>query len=161
MSSFLKQSLRQISTFLVIYIAWILFTYSLDVQELAFGFVVSILVSVFIHKYTDFKIVDYIFNPFKIFNIFIYAIVFLIVEIQSHLSVAKAIITGNISPAIVRITPEFNSDMGLVLLANSITLTPGTVSVSIDKNLYVHCLNYKKGDKIDYFFNKYGRRVVD
>lgn len=161
MRSFLRQSLRQIGTFIVLYGVWILFTYSLDVQELVFGFVVSLFVSVFIHKYTEFKIVDHIFNPFKILNLAVYVIVFFIVEIKSHLVVSKAIITGNINPAIVKVSSNFNSDLGRVLLANSITLTPGTVSVSIGKNLYVHCLSYEKGDKIDYLFTKYGRRVVD
>ena len=157
----MKQSLRQVGTFLVLYVAWVLFTYSFEVQELAVGFAVSFMVSVFIHKYTEFKVVDYIFNPFKVFHFVVYIIVFLVVEIQSHLSVAKAIITGNINPAIVKISPEFNSDMGRVFLANSITLTPGTVSVSIGKSLYVHCLSYENGDKIDYLFTKYGLRVAD
>ncbi|NOQ55474.1 MAG: Na+/H+ antiporter subunit D [Nanohaloarchaea archaeon] len=161
MSSFLKQSLRQIGTFIVLYIAWILFTYSLDVQELVIGFVVSLIVSVFVHKYTEFKIVNYIFNPFKAINFFVYLVVLVIVEIQSHLSVARAIITGRVHPAIVKVSHRFNSDLGRVLLANSITFTPGTVSVSIGKSLYVHCLNYEKNDKIDALFTKYGLRVFD
>ncbi len=150
---------RQAGTFLLLYISWILFTYSLNFQELAAGFVVSLVVTYIIHNFTDFSIADYFFNPFKVANFLVYILVFLFVEARSHMSVAKSVITGKTNPAIVKLLPDFKSELGRALLANSITLTPGTVSVAIDKNLYVHCLNYRKDEKIDSLFTKYGRKV--
>lgn len=151
--------LRQAGTFILLYVSWILFTYSLDFQELAAGLIVSLIVTYIIHNFTDFSIVDYFFNPFKAVHFLVYILVFLFAEARSHISVARSVITGKTDPAIIKILPDFKSELGRALLANSITLTPGTVSVAIDKNLYVHCLNYKKDEKIDSLFTKYGRKV--
>ena len=150
---------RQAGIFLLLYISWVLFTYSLDFQELVAGFVISLIVSYIIHNFTDFSVVDYFFNPVKIANFLVYIFVFLLVEVKSHLSVAKSVITGKIDPAIITVLPAFKSELGRALLANSITLTPGTVSVAIGKNLYVHCLNYSPDEKVDSLFTKYGRKV--
>lgn len=51
-----------------------------------------------------------------------------------------------IKPGIVKVKTKLKSDTGLTFLANSITLTPGTLSVDVDKEngfLYVHWINVK------------------
>jgi multicomponent Na+:H+ antiporter subunit E len=46
-----------------------------------------------------------------------------------------------ISPTLVRFKPSQVSDLGLVIHANSITLTPGTISVEVEKDHFlVHAL---------------------
>ncbi|MDR2529640.1 MAG: Na+/H+ antiporter subunit E [Synergistaceae bacterium] len=57
--------------------------------------------------------------------------------------VAKRVITGDINPGIVKFNPRLKTDLGRMLLANSITLTPGTLTVDIDENgtFYIHALN--------------------
>jgi len=60
---------------------------------------------------------------------------------KANIDVAYRVITGRIRPGIVRISPNLKTDLGITLLANSITLTPGTLSVDIDEDtndLYVH-----------------------
>lgn len=54
-----------------------------------------------------------------------------------------------IHPGIVKIKTNLKSETGLTFLANSITLTPGTLSVDIDKEkgyIYVHWINVKAQD---------------
>ena len=71
---------------------------------------------------------------------------FLYALVKANLEVLWRIVTGRIQPAIVRIEPGIDSPMGLYLLANSITLSPGTLTLAVDekeKVLYVHCLNWK------------------
>ena len=66
--------------------------------------------------------------------------------LKANLEVLYRIVTGRIQPAIVRIEPGIDSEMGLCLLANSITLSPGTLTLVVDeadKALYIHCLNWK------------------
>ena len=49
-----------------------------------------------------------------------------------------------IRPGIVKVKTRLKSETGLTFLANSITLTPGTMSVDVDKDggyLYVHWIN--------------------
>ena len=60
---------------------------------------------------------------------------------------ANRVITGKINPGIVRISPKLKTDLGVTLLANSITLTPGTLTVDIDEktnDLYVHWIAVKE-----------------
>ncbi|HHH78266.1 MAG TPA: cation:proton antiporter, partial [Thermoplasmatales archaeon] len=62
---------------------------------------------------------------------------------KANFDVAYRVITGKINPGIVKMSPGLKSDTALTFLANSITLTPGTLSVDTDdeKNLYVHWIN--------------------
>ncbi len=69
---------------------------------------------------------------------------FFIALTKANLDVAYRVITGRINPGIVRISPGLRSDLGVTMLANSITLTPGTLTVDIDKetnDLFVHWIN--------------------
>ena len=69
---------------------------------------------------------------------------FLVALAKANLDVVYRVITGRINPAIVRISPGLKTDAGITFLANSITLTPGTLSVDVDaktNDLYVHWIN--------------------
>ncbi|MCF7936396.1 MAG: Na+/H+ antiporter subunit E [Synergistales bacterium] len=60
---------------------------------------------------------------------------------RANIDVAKRVITGEIRPGIIKLSPGTKSDGGTTLLANSITLTPGTLTVDVDegdKSLYIH-----------------------
>lgn len=67
---------------------------------------------------------------------------------KANIDVAYRVITGRIRPGIVRVPTGLKNDFGIALLANSITLTPGTLSVDVDdkRNLYVHCIHLKNKD---------------
>lgn len=74
----------------------------------------------------------YVFGPFA-FSL-----------IKANLDVAYRVLTGKIRPAIVEINPELKNDFGVVMLANSITLTPGTLTLEAKGGkLYIHWLNAK------------------
>ena len=71
----------------------------------------------------------YALFPFNIFKLFRYA-VFLILEIyKSGFSIIPVIFTGNAKPGVVEIHTELESNISLVILCNSITLTPGTITL--------------------------------
>ncbi|MBN2042997.1 MAG: Na+/H+ antiporter subunit E [Candidatus Aenigmarchaeota archaeon] len=84
-----------------------------------------------------------LFNPKRwvLFLLYVFG-PFLTGMIRANLDVAYRVITGKIKPGIVRIPSGLKTDFGLSMLANSITLTPGTLSVDEDdrNNLYVHCI---------------------
>ncbi len=65
---------------------------------------------------------------------------------KANLDVAYRVLTGKIKPGIVKIPSGLKTNFGTTLLANSITLTPGTLTVDVDdkKNLYVHWIYVKK-----------------
>ena len=52
-----------------------------------------------------------------------------------------------ISPALIEFQPTQQTEMGLVIHANSITLTPGTISVEVEPNRFlVHALTQEGAD---------------
>ena len=54
-----------------------------------------------------------------------------------------------IDPKIIRFKTKLESDLALVTLANSITLTPGTITLDIrDGEYYVHALSKKVADDL-------------
>ena len=59
---------------------------------------------------------------------------------QANVDVAKRVIFGNINPGIVKFHPKLRTDEGKTFLADSITLTPGTLTVDIDEEgyFYIH-----------------------
>lgn len=84
-------------------------------------------------------------NPFRLVLFLIYLIVpFFLAMARANIDVAYRVITGRIRPGIVKLSPGLKTDFGITLLANSITLTPGTLSVDVDEeagDLYVHWIN--------------------
>ena len=74
----------------------------------------------------------YIFGPF------------LFALIKANIDVALRIITGRVKPGIVKISTGIQSSLGQTVLADSITLTPGTMTVDVDEtngDLYIHWIN--------------------
>ena len=68
---------------------------------------------------------------------------------NSNIGTAKAIITGNINPEIFIVKSSQNTDVAKVTYANSITLTPGTVTIQINKDKFeVHALNSDFGNDV-------------
>ena len=69
--------------------------------------------------------------------------------IKANIDVASRVITGNINPGIVKVQSGLKTDLGVTMLANSITLTPGTLTVDMDDStneLYIHWIDVKNSD---------------
>lgn len=149
-------------TFLILFIIWIGFTTSFDPQELVVGAVVSLVISILGYKsFSDlgFKL----FHPKRIFYIIKYLIVFTIALLKSNLDVARRVITPSlpINPGIVKYRTNLKSDMAKVILTNSITLTPGTLTVDIiDNNLFIHWLDVKSEDP-EIIYNEIGAQFEE
>ncbi|NYT05467.1 MAG: cation:proton antiporter [Methanomicrobiales archaeon] len=90
-------------------------------------------------------------NPLRWVRFAVYICVPFFLEMaRANLDVAYRVITGNIRPGIVRIAPGLKTDFGVLMLANSITLTPGTLTVGVDEatnDLFVHMIHIGMGDE--------------
>lgn len=76
---------------------------------------------------------------------------FLMKEIAiANIDVAKRILTRepDISPQLIRVPADQGSTLGKVIYANSITLTPGTVSLRVDDTILVHALTREGAEDI-------------
>lgn len=133
-----------IATVIFCFIIWLLLTasgslWSIDV--IIAGIILSIIAGVIAHKIF---IKDYtLAHPKRWIVLLAYLFYFFFEMAKANIDVAYRVITGKINPGIIKIAPGLKSDLAVTFLANSITLTPGTLSVDIDKdkNLYVHWIN--------------------
>jgi multisubunit Na+/H+ antiporter MnhF subunit len=67
----------------------------------------------------------------------------------SNINTAKVIISGKIEPETFTVKASQSTDVARVTYANSITLTPGTVTTKIKDNMFeVHALNSDFGDDV-------------
>jgi len=117
------------------------------VEEIIAGVIGALLVSIFIGSIMPaIKRRPSLTSPVR----WAYAIAYLPIlfwqMLKANLDVAYRVITRKINPGIVKINPGYKSDLALAVLANSITLTPGTLSVDVNEKtneLYVHVLTVK------------------
>ncbi|WP_406662224.1 Na+/H+ antiporter subunit E [Methanolobus sp. ZRKC3] len=78
----------------------------------------------------------------------------LIVEIiKASIAVAKIIIQPNIDikPGIISVPISAKTNVGITAIANTITLTPGTLTIDVSDDrstLYVHCIDIDDSDKV-------------
>lgn len=116
-------------------------------EELIVGAVLSLVIGavtkkLFIKK--DFRML----NPRRLVLFVVYLFfVWLPALAIANIDVAYRVITGRINPGIVKIQPQLTNDLSVMILANSITLTPGTLTVDVDEKtnaLYVHWINVDK-----------------
>ncbi len=87
---------------------------------------------------------------------------------RANLDVAWRVMTGKIRPGIVKFNPNLKTDFGRTFLANSITLTPGTLTVDIDEqtgDFYVHWINVTNEnptpEEVCGPFPRWARRVAE
>jgi multicomponent Na+:H+ antiporter subunit E len=88
-------------------------------------------------------------SPRAILSMVIYSFVFISELIKSNLDVAKRVVSPNlpINPGIVKVKTKLTSRLGRMILANSITLTPGTLTVETDEdNFYIHWIDVTSED---------------
>ena len=142
-----------ISTFLVCFGFWILLTWSFEIQELAAGAVVSLAVALFCARFFVHEKSFWLFNPAKFFSLLFYVLcVFPCELVKANWDVAKRCFGGckNVNPGIVKVPVDLKSEYGQAMLANSITLTPGTITVSLDNGEYlVHALDDSLAEDIE------------
>jgi multicomponent Na+:H+ antiporter subunit E len=134
---------KRIIQFVIYLIMWILLTWSLKMQDLMAGIVVALVVTVLTRKLfpDDFlKLIDplrfvlaSLYIPYLVYYIFI-----------ANLDVAYRVLNPNlpINPGIVKVKTNLKNEFAKTILANSITLTPGTLTVEVDgADFYVHWIN--------------------
>lgn len=90
-------------------------------------------------------------SPKVILYYLMYLAVFLIELTKANLNVMRLVFSPriDIEPGIVEIKTSLKSPIGRLALANSITLTPGTLVVDIkDDSLFIHWINVSATDPV-------------
>ena len=137
----------RILLFLLGFFIWILLNWVPDWQHIAIGIIASAFVA---YMTGDFfvKRAHLFTHPTRYLWFLYYVPIFAWECFKANIDVAFRVIHPNlpIHPGIVKVKTALKSDTALTFLANSITLTPGTLTVDIDEEkgvLYVHWIEVK------------------
>jgi len=135
--------MRRLILFVVLFGLWLLLVWSTDSEDLIAGFLLALIIasvfgSVFLSEPRR------LFAPVRWFLFLCYVPYFLYWCIRANFDVAYRVVHPDlpIRPGIVKVRTRLKSDLAKTFLANSITLTPGTLTVDIrGQDLYVHWIN--------------------
>jgi len=153
--------LRFLVTALAMYMAWMAFTFSLNVQNLIIGLFASLCVALVSSRFLFHSRPTKTLNPVRWSYFIGFLFVLFYTEISSHMDVAYRVVTGRIKPGIVKVKMPPETDIGKTLLGSAITVTPGTLLVGAEKDLYMHAIHYKKGSESSELLSKITRKVTE
>ena len=126
-----------------LFVLWLLLSGHYDSPLLLTLGVISSIAVVFIAQRMD--VIDHECVPLQVRFGFIGYLAWLTKEIiLANIAVAKIILSPSLplGPLLCRVKTSQNTDVGRVIYANSITLTPGTVSVEVeDGDIIVHAIS--------------------
>ncbi len=161
--------MRYITLFILSLIFWLLLTFKLTFPNIIVGSVASLICSLFFGRFFI-RNVNKLLQPHRYFWFIVYLFVFIWECIKANIDVAYRVLhpAMPIRPGIVKVKTELKSDMAKMLLANSITMTPGTISVDIiDDTLFIHWIYIRSEDPEVYTslitgpFEKYIKRIIE
>jgi multicomponent Na+:H+ antiporter subunit E len=132
---------RAVSLVLTLFVTWLLLSGIYEPLFIGFG-VVSCIVAVVIAGRMG--VVDHESHPIHLTRHYPRFLLWLTKEIVvANIDISKQILKPklDIQPRIIRVKSTQHSELGMVIYANSITLTPGTVTIDIDDGeMVVHAL---------------------
>ncbi len=126
--------------FVVLFLFWLLLNASLAPDVLIVGAAAALLIALLIPNgrslLSGFRI-----TPRAIGASFVFILYFLKELVKSNLRLAAIVLSPSlpVNPGIVKVRTRLQSPVGRLLLANAITMTPGTLTVELrDDWLYIH-----------------------
>jgi len=132
---------------LATFIFWLILNWALDLQTLIVGVALSIIVSLLVGNLFN-KDTRVFKKPLRYLWFLYYIPLFVWESFKANLDGAYRVIHPGLpmNPGIVRVKTVLRCDTALAILANTLTLKPGTMTVDIDKEaglLYIHWIDVK------------------
>ena len=129
---------------LLFFATWIIFNGRITLEIAAFGVVIAGVMFAFICRFMDYSVAKEraFYRKAPLFCAYVLLLVKEIV--LANWAVCRMILTRRevMEPVIVKVHADLKTETARVILANSITLTPGTITVSLtEQELLVHCLD--------------------
>lgn len=138
--------------YILFFLLWIIFNGRITTEIVLFGIVIAAAVFAFMCKFMDYSLTKEKKFYYLIVFLFKFLVVLIIEIVKANTAVIHMILTGRevMEPVIVRFKTNLKSSTLRVILANSITLTPGTITVSLfEDTLMVHCLDKSLAEGIE------------
>lgn len=136
---------------IVLFVTWLLLSGIYDVPLLVGLGIISVVIVIYLSRRMG--VLDREAHPVHLSaRIFAYWPWLLLEIMKSNIDVARRMFsrTPDITPVLIRLPTRLRSDLGKVVYANSITLTPGTVTILVDgDSLIVHSLTRDGADALE------------
>lgn len=130
--------------YVVFLLVWIIFNEKLNLEILLFGLVIAGAVFAFMCKFMNYGIAREM-EFYRRIPGFLHYVCVLVKEIlMANLNVCRLILSEKeeIDPAVVEVRSVMKTQTGRAFYANAITLTPGTITATMEDDVYVvHCLD--------------------
>jgi len=143
--------LQFFNLWLTLFIIWLIANGSLAFDTVIAGVVISAVIALAFATFSRaYSVVRW--TPTVLFYYILYLGIFFIELVKANIIVMLLVFSPriDIKPGIVEIKTGLKSPIGRMALANTITLTPGTLVVDIkDDSLFVHCINISSTDPIE------------
>jgi multicomponent Na+:H+ antiporter subunit E len=151
--------MKRMVIFLAAFAAWLLLVWPFEfgpagltgynIQDVIAGLAAALLVVIVMRDFND-KEFRFSLNPIRWFWALAYVIVLAYYIVKANFDVAYRVLhpAMPIRPGIVKVRTTLKSADAITVLANSITLTPGTLTINADADgtLYVHWINVTATD---------------
>jgi multicomponent Na+:H+ antiporter subunit E len=143
-------TLQFLNLWLTLMLIWVIANGTLAVDTLITGVVVCAAIALAFASFARvYSVIRW--SPKVIFYYLMYFAVFLVELTKANLNVMRLVFSPriDIEPGIVEIKTSLKSPIGRLALANSITLTPGTLVVDIkEDSLFIHWINVSATDPV-------------
>ena len=131
---------------ILLFLLWLIFCERITVDVIIVGVIGVVLVTVFLAKFCGWSIQRDLQFASKIPAFIVYVIRLIAEVFKANIHMIALVLSdepdANIQPRIVAHKTNLKTDTGKVALANSITLTPGTITVDVvGDTVYVHAID--------------------
>ncbi len=161
--------MRYITVFLLSLLFWLLITFRFTLPNILVGSAAAIICSAIFARYYFHNVYKFL-QPARYFWFITYLFYFVWACIKANFDVAYRVLhpAMPIRPGIVKVKTTLKSDFARTLLANSITMTPGTITVDIiDDYMFIHWIFIRSEDPEVYTkmitgtFEKFIKKIVE
>lgn len=130
--------------YLIYFVLWVIFNGNFTLEIAVLGVIVAAALFAFTCKFADYSIAKEKQLFKNLFRMIHYVIVLIIEIVKANLAVIHLILSEKEEPEphLVTFSADLKTPIARSLLADAITLTPGTITVLLEDNNYtVHCLD--------------------
>jgi len=140
--------MRYVTVFILALIFWLLITFRFTVPNVITGTIASLICAFIFGRYYFHSVYKFL-QPSRYFWFIVYLVIFIWACIKANFDVAYRVLhpAMPIKPGIVKVKISLRSGFARAMLANSITMTPGTITVDIiDDYIYIHWIYVRSED---------------
>jgi multicomponent Na+:H+ antiporter subunit E len=152
--------------FILIFLLWMMLSARLDPAEIITGLVVAALVTLasqpHLALFSGLRL-----SPSAILPFLTYLGVFIAALIRANLDMARRVLSPSLPlcPGVIEVKTELKSSLGRLILANSITLTPGTLTVDLQGDrILIHWIDIPPASDIEsatrHIINKFEQHLT-